>query len=697
MSLPPAFVPPQLAEYPHNWVAWKYQTRDGLRTKVPKNPRTGGNAMVNNPATWNTFENALAACNKYHLDGIGFMFGGTDLVGIDLDHARNPDAGAIAPEKQAMITALDSYTELSVSGSGLHVIARGVIPGKHRRKDSIGLEMYDRTSPRFFVFTGQHLASTPTDIRDRKEQIGALYQMAFPEPETEPTTAQPPAPATNLDDEELLSIMFSASNGSDIYALWNGDISKYVGDDGRPDESRADAGLCSHLAFYAGDDEAHIDRLFRNSRLYRPKWDEKRGASTYGSRTIQYILSQPHKTYQRSRNGHVGAESATTENDEPEPSEGPVGPGRAPKSEQFIDALCALGYTFRLNDCTDAVQVNGEDITDCVRSEIRTQMRDHGYARHLAAIEDAYVTEAYHHPYHPVRDYLDALPYQGSGHIDALCAHIHDAHNIIDLYLKCWLIGAVAKAYSGAQNAMLVMDGKQGIGKSHLVEWLCVLPGMYVDSFIDPSSNDHEILLISRWVWEVSELGATTRKADREALKAFISKQVVSIRKPYGHHPITKPALASFIGTINNESGILSDPTGNRRFNVCSLTEIDWSYQRNVDRAALWAEAVVRYRSGEPWQLTPAEAERAAAINAHFVIEDPVESYLTKFFTMTRSETDFLSTADILGRLQDSGYRATTRALQMELSACMKRMGLDKAMRGDVRGYVGIKHKGIGQ
>ena len=100
----------------------------------------------------------------------------------------------------------------------------------------------------------------------------------------------------------------------------------------------------------------------------------------------------------------------------------------------------------------------------------------------------------------------------------------------------------------------LVLDGPQGIGKSFLVRWLCPKERYYIEGGINTEDKDSLIRLASKWIWEVGELQATTRKADREALKDFISRRDVTVRPAYGRYDIVKPALASFIVTINELS-----------------------------------------------------------------------------------------------------------------------------------------------
>lgn len=75
-------------------------------------------------------------------------------------------------------------------------------------------------------------------------------------------------------------------------------------------------------------------------------------------------------------------------------------------------------------------------------------------------------------------------------------------------------------------------------------------------------------------------MGATTRRADVEALKGFLSREVFTVRAPYGRYEIVKPGPASFSGTVNNAFGVFSDSTGSRRYWATTLTAIDWAYAR---------------------------------------------------------------------------------------------------------------------
>ena len=369
----------------------------------------------------------------------------------------------------------------------------------------------------------------------------------------------------------------------------------------------------------------------------------------------------------------------------------------------LVTALTDLGYTFRLNEAGDVIEVNGRRLDDFDLATIRARMRAEGYAG--GAVEDIIKMEAARRRYHPIRSYLTGvgLNYDGGQHIAHLAGYFEDTttpYPLFATWLRKWLIGAVAKAMNGArvQNAMLVLDGPQGIGKSYFASWLCSpMPEYFLDDGINTADKDSVIRLAMYWIWEVGELGATIRKSDVEALKAFISRQVVTVRKPYAKIDMVKPALASLIGTVNNSAGILADQTGNRRFLVATVNSIDWAYTTNVDPNQVWAEAFIAYSQGETWYLSGAERVQSEENNSAYRVPNPIEGYLTKYFVIDpNNTTEWTSTADIVARLFDMEYKgSSTRAVAMEVAATLGEMGLTKQKRrqgggAPVWGYCGI-------
>ena len=146
------------------------------RGKVPVDPKNGHNARPNDPGTWGTFARAVERAKKDGLDGAGFVFSKDDpYCGADLDKCHDPDTGEVEEWAREVVERLDSYTEVSPSGTGLHVFIRGSIPkgGPKRLPDGRSVEVYDRG--RFFTVTGRHLPGTPGTIEERQEVLDASH------------------------------------------------------------------------------------------------------------------------------------------------------------------------------------------------------------------------------------------------------------------------------------------------------------------------------------------------------------------------------------------------------------------------------------------------------------------------------------------------------------------------------------------
>ena len=125
------------------------------RGKMPINPHTGAAAKANDPSTWGTLDQALKAMTKYEdrgVDGIGVELG-AGLCGVDIDHCVDGH-GKITSQAREVIQTMDSYTEISISGEGVHIIFSGDLPEGGRRKGNI--EMYE--DGRYFTLTGDLLS-----------------------------------------------------------------------------------------------------------------------------------------------------------------------------------------------------------------------------------------------------------------------------------------------------------------------------------------------------------------------------------------------------------------------------------------------------------------------------------------------------------------------------------------------------------
>jgi predicted P-loop ATPase len=371
-------------------------------------------------------------------------------------------------------------------------------------------------------------------------------------------------------------------------------------------------------------------------------------------------------------------------------------------SKHYRKIWSNIGFSFRYNLVHDKVEVNGVLINDAIDNHMRVKLRDARVKRDIPAAMDVMSDLAHEREYHPIKDYLAGLMWDGQDHIGNLAKHFVDANNAFELWLRRWLIGAVARVYDpNAQNRMLVLDGAQEIGKDHFAEWLCPLPNYFRISSIVPDDKDFRIRRKYIWIWDVDEFGFTSRKSDREALKAFITDPKVDDRKPYGRHETTGNCMTSFIATVNNESGLLSDPTGSRRFMIAHIKSIDWNYRSAVDVNQIWAQAYSLYQGGETWKLIGAERDLANEINEQYQSVDIVEDTICKWFEIDPAESWWMSTVDIIEVLKDTSrgnLRGGSEVTPQKLSSALTHLNLGKPrlhkVRGTpTRGYFGIKLK----
>lgn len=293
-ELPTAeLLPDELASCPQ-WLCWREQKRDGKATKIPIDPTSGNYASATDPLTWVDFETARAYAETGDALGVGFVFTDDDpFVGVDLDDCRIPETETVLNWAEEVVNTLDSYTEISPSGTGFHVIVNGELPGDRNRKGSV--ELYE--TARFFTVTGDHVEGTPAEVCERQDSLEVVHaeHIAPDETEGEDESSQKiPTGSVDLEDKELLSKARNAKNGEKFSRLWRGNTSGYES------QSEADMALCSLLAFWTGGESSRIDRLFRDSGLMREKWDEVHfsDSSTYGEKTVERAISGTSEFYE---------------------------------------------------------------------------------------------------------------------------------------------------------------------------------------------------------------------------------------------------------------------------------------------------------------------------------------------------------------------------------------------------------------
>ncbi|MGM2787488.1 phage/plasmid primase, P4 family [Bacillus cereus group sp. Bce018] len=283
-------IPAELKNTPH-WILWRSEVRNGKKTKVPYQIN-GEMAQSNNKRSWSTFPTIIKFYEQGDYDGIGFMFSKDDpFIGIDIDHCIQE--GALTSLAEDVIETVNSYTEYSPSGDGIHIIAKGKLPlkgpGTGRKNVDLGLEVYRHG--RYFTFTGDCLDQVP--VEDRTDELKVLFEKYLKEkskPEKKQSTISfEREDITSLSNAELWERMFDSKSGAAIKDLFQGMLIN-------GDHSSTDMALCNHLAFWTDKDAAKMDSMFRESSLLREKWDKPHSSDgrTYGEMTIDTaILSTP--------------------------------------------------------------------------------------------------------------------------------------------------------------------------------------------------------------------------------------------------------------------------------------------------------------------------------------------------------------------------------------------------------------------
>lgn len=687
------------------WVCWRNEVRGGKPTKVPYR-RDGKPASSTEPATWDWYENVLAAGANF--SGIGFVFSPDDpYLGIDFDACLVD--GVLAAWAKPWVEKLASYTEVSPSGTGVKVWVKAKLPDRCKHKFIVGggvdgkeaaIEVYDQK--RYFAVTEQ-LFGDHTEIRDAQAVVDEmLLFFGLTAPQREPAKQQQKRTAKQDDwgDYEFAEWYLSRLSywRADDYNMW---IS--VG--------------CCLKAVPGGD------------ALWEA-WSQQSQKYTAGdcARRWQGLVEDTHGLAKLG--DWANADSPHTKKAKPKalpPSKPPEATGATETNESpqceasdgLLADLAKIGYEAFSEGFLGEIKCrylgNTVLLSDAHMKSIRWQMRAAGYGekgkdprRTLQAIEEGIAHYAMLNKSNPVADYFNSLTvWDGTDYIAKLAAHIK-CQNIIEydngtrtlahVFLRRWLIGTVGKALAQEQSVMLVLAGPQHIGKSTFARWLCPIKELFIEGPIKPDDKDSFIRLASRLVWEVSELDGTTRKADVSALKDFITKREITVRRSYGHFDMTVPALASMIGTVNPGTGFLVDTSGNRRFMIVDVTAIDRGYQE-IPLDMVWAQALHLFRKGESTLPTIEEREAQESVNREHEVQTPLTDWLLSFCEISHDEEDFMTAGEILDLLNKDQKRVDSSVVRSgELKRALAHLGIgepkNKKQHGkNYRAYVGIRAK----
>lgn len=280
------------------WVCWRYEEDQNSRlTKVLYNTKgyqTG--TSLEYKSQWSTYDEAIEAVKVHGFDGVGLILV-PGIGGIDIDH-KAADSTLVTDVRKLMNT----YEELSPSGEGIHhlfTVDVDKIPVSINRKseEKLSSDYYSKNphndleiyiggpTNRYLTFTGNVISDLP--LMDRTNEVLTFLDTYMKKELFSKTD-------NGSDAFDIIVTARKAKNGEKFIALFDkGDISDYVS------PSEADQALCNILAFYTGGDADEMDTLFRQSKLYRDKWDRE----DYRTSTIENAIKGCHgKFYMGGKN-----------------------------------------------------------------------------------------------------------------------------------------------------------------------------------------------------------------------------------------------------------------------------------------------------------------------------------------------------------------------------------------------------------
>ncbi len=625
------------------WLCWRFEQFKGDKKprKVPYwasgRKRRGQQGGEEDRAQLVSFEEAVALVEARRFEGLGFAFlPGDGLIGIDIDGAIDLATGEVSQRCEAIIAACSSYTELSPSGRGVHIIVQGNT--KTFKNNDVGVEVF--CERQFFTCTGRRWPNTPAEVAPVAESTlkrlratvrsGAAVAASSPQAAA-PSRAQP-VPGVDRSPAELVPRLESALQalapdmahdewvhigmalkaalgdaGFRLWDYWSSKGAKYPGTDAlrRKWESFRGAGVTEATVF--GLAKAAGWKAPRQPRLkaVAPAQTEaaegqstpppgsarkEGGAAANDGPVVDLPLPNWRKRMIRSENGWKDCRENVfillTEHPE---LQGLVAydefAHRVVKQRQPPWDSQAGEWT------TNDDYLLGLWITENVRLTVRAE------ATLIAGVAMA----AFAKRYHPVLAYLDGLPaWDGIERLphwlaDCLGAADTTYTRLVGTWFVMGMVQRVRRP--GCQmDYMVVLEGAQGKRKSTALRTLVGNDEWFADTPIRIGDKDAMLSLAGKWLYEVGELDSFNR-AEVTAVKQYVSSRVDRVREPFARRSTDRPRSGVFAGSTNQHE-YFKDPTGARRFWPVACGDIDVA-KLGEWRDQLFAEAMARLASDD--------------------------------------------------------------------------------------------------
>jgi Virulence-associated protein E-like domain len=660
------------------WVTWKWVwlpdrkqwTKPPFRADDPTTP-----AKSNDPSTWGSYADAVAAVGAGKADGIGYMLADDDLGAVDLDHCRDPETELIANwAGQEIGRAGEAYVEITVSGKGLRIlgIGNGAELGRKWKipdmTNGAAIEVYRRTN-RYVTISGNQLLGGDklTYIDSVLDDITQRFDGQKPKSESQHDDHVQDhvgdghghdGHVGHSDDIELL-IRNGAPQGrrSEAFSrvVWSLASGGHGLDEIRDKLAAYPNGIASK---YAGRLDREVERCFRKWQIKNPRsatsetpeWPDVAIDKDKGE-------ERPKKTY---RNARVAIRAL----------------GVICSYDEFHDRMLVAGHQIN--------QWAGE-LSDAVNVVLRQIIVEHfDFDPGKENVSDAATELCLENRFDPIVDYLDGLDWDGTERLDTwLITYLGAADTPLNrAFSKLTLVAAVRRARKpGCKfDHILVLEGPEGKMKSTAIVVLAGIENFSDQTILTASDKEQQELVRGVWIFEIADL-AGMKRSEVEKVKAFASRTHDRARPAYGRRRIDAPRRGILVGTTN-EDEYLQSQTGNRRFWPAETGTIDIEGLRR-DRDQLWAEAAEVEATGielvlpkELWgDATTAQDERRQ--------HDPWDDILANTKGETHATKDNLAQqewvklTEILFRLDIKPDRASPETYK-RLKKVMKRLGWTK-------------------
>ena len=263
--------------------------------------------------------------------------------------------------------------------------------------------------------------------------------------------------------------------------------------------------------------------------------------------------------------------------------------------------------------------------------------------------------------YNPVKEWIDSVPWDGTSRLEAFMDSLQtvESKRLKEMLLKKWLISCVAAAYekNGVElEGILTLQGAQGLGKTLWFKRLCDYDQGWLleGATLNPSDKDSVKRAVSHWIVELGEIESTFKKSDIDQLKAFVTAKTDELRLPYDRAFTTYQRRTAFYASVNARE-FLTDTSGNRRFWVLAVTDINVNH--GVDMQQLWAEVKeTMYVAGQKnWFLSPDERELLQDSNEQYRTQSSVEDLLLEHIVF---DSEYTKPVQMTKLLRDLGIKS---------------------------------------